>query len=157
MARLPALYDNFAAEAERDVPDPSTERGGRGQHGQMAVDVICALSGDEQRRVIANAVNRGAISDLPDDAIVEVPCLVGARGATPLPMGELPRSVRGLTAAIESYERLAAEAAASGDRKVALQALLVHPFVRSAPSAEAILEEGLTAHRALLPQFVPQG
>jgi 6-phospho-beta-glucosidase len=157
MARLPALYDNFATEAEREVPDPSTERGGRGQHGQMAVDVICALSGDEQRRVIANAVNRGAISDLPDDAIVEVPCLVGARGATPLPMGALPPSVRGLTSAIEGYERLAAEAAASGDRKVALQALLVHPFVRSAPAAEAILEEGLTAHRELLPQFEPRG
>jgi 6-phospho-beta-glucosidase len=30
MARLPALYENFAAEAEREVPDPSTERGGRG-------------------------------------------------------------------------------------------------------------------------------
>jgi 6-phospho-beta-glucosidase len=157
MARLPALYENFAAEAEREVPDPSTERGGRGQHGQMAVDVICALSGDEQRRVIANAVNRGAISDLPDDAIVEVPCLVGARGATPLPMDSLLPAVRGLTAAIESYERLAAEAAASGDRGVALQALLLHPFVRSAPSAEAILEEGLAAHRELLPQFEPRG
>lgn len=157
MVRLPALYENFAAEAEREVPDPSTERGGRGQHGQMAVDVICALSGDEQRRVIANAVNRGSISDLPDDAIVEVPCLVGARGAKPLAMGALPPSVRGLTAAIESYERLAAEAAATGDRGVALQALLVHPFVRSAPAAEAILAEGLAAHRDLLPQFQAPG
>jgi 6-phospho-beta-glucosidase len=122
----------------------------------MAVDVICALSGDEQRRVIANAVNRGSISDLPDDAIVEVPCLVGASGAKPLAMGPLPPAVRGLTAAIESYERLAAEAAATGDRRVALQALLVHPFVRSTTVAEAILEEGLAAHRDLLPQFQPQ-
>jgi 6-phospho-beta-glucosidase len=153
MARLPALYENFAAEAQREVPDPSTERGGRGQHGQMAVDVICALNGDEQRRVIANAVNRAAISDLPDDAIVEVPCLVGARGATPLAMGALPAAVRGLTAAIESYERLATEAAATGDRRVALQALLMHPFVRSAAAAGAILEEGLSAHPELLPQF----
>ncbi|MGA8426200.1 MAG: glycoside hydrolase family 4 [Candidatus Dormiibacterota bacterium] len=156
MARLPALYENYAAEAEREIPDPSTERGGRGQHGQMAVDVICALSRDERRRVIANAVNRGAISDLPDDAIVEVPCLVGARGATPLAMGALPLATSGITAGIESYERLAAEAAATGDRRVARQALLVHPFVRSAPAAEAILEEGLTAHRDLLPQFYPK-
>jgi 6-phospho-beta-glucosidase len=157
MARLPALYENFAAEAEREVPDPSTERGGRGQHGRMAVDVICALSGDEQRRVIANTVNRGAVSDLPDDAIVEVPCLMGAQGATPIAMGALPPAVRGLTAAVESYERLAAEAAATGDRRVALQALLVHPFVRSTAAAEAILDEGLAAHRDLLPQFQPRG
>ncbi len=152
MERLPHLYQGYAAEAGRAVPNPSTERGG-GAHGEFAVDAMCAMMGDEQRRVIANTVNHGAIPDLPADAIVEVPCRIGAKGAEPLPMGPLPPAVRGLTQAIEAYERLAAEAAATGDRRVALRALLTHPFLRSATVAETLLAEGLAAHRGDLPQF----
>jgi 6-phospho-beta-glucosidase len=61
--------------------------------------------------------------------------------------------VRGLIQAIEGSERLAAEAAVSGDRRTSLMALLAHPFMRSAAVAEAVLDEGLAAHRDLLPQF----
>jgi 6-phospho-beta-glucosidase len=68
-------------------------------------------------------------------------------------MGPLPRPVRGLTQAVHQYERLAADAAATGDPRVALQALMAHPFVRSKHTAEKILDEGLAAHSAHLPQF----
>jgi 6-phospho-beta-glucosidase len=40
---------------------------------------------------------------------------------------------------------------------VALQALMAHPFVRSKHTAEKILEEGLAAHAAHLPQFTHSG
>jgi 6-phospho-beta-glucosidase len=84
---------------------------------------------------------------------VEVPALVGGQGATPLVMGELPDAVRGLSQAIQAYERLAADAAATGDTRVALRALMAHPFIRSKRVAERILAEGLAAHAAHLPQF----
>jgi 6-phospho-beta-glucosidase len=151
-ARLPAYYEQIAAEAGKDDPDPSRERGG-GEHGEFAVDVICAIARDEHRRIIVNTVNAGAISSLEHDAIVEVPAIVGRQGATPLVMGPLPRPVRGLTQAVAQYERLAADAAATGDVQVALQALMAHPFVRGKHTAETILEEGLAAHAAHLPQF----
>lgn len=144
-AMLPGYYAQIAAEAERPDPDPSRERGG-GEHGEFAVDVICALHRDEHRRMIVNTVNNGAIASLPPDAIVEVPSLVARSGPTPLAMGELPRPVRGLTQAIHAYERLAADAAVTRSRRTALQALLAHPFVRSKHTAEAILDEGLAAH-----------
>jgi len=153
MARLPHLYEGYAIEAVKAEPNPSTERGGRGKHGDFAVNAMCAVMGDEHRRMIANTTNRGAVTDLPSDAIVEVPCLVSAQGAEPLPMGALPASIRGLTQAIESYERLAAEAAVTGDHDIALRALVTHPFVRSATTAEALLDDGLAAHRQYLPQF----
>ncbi|RAY15813.1 glycoside hydrolase family 4 [Actinomadura craniellae] len=152
MATLPGYYAGVAAEARRADPDPSRERGG-GEHGEFAVDVICALHRDENRRVIVNTPNRGAISSLEPDAVVEVPALVGAAGPIPLVMGPLPRVVRGLTQAVHEYERLAADAAVTGDRWTALQALMAHPFVRSKHTAEKILDEGLAAHRAHLPQF----
>ncbi|WP_241661055.1 glycoside hydrolase family 4 [Thermomonospora catenispora] len=154
LAMLPAYYASIAAEAAKPDPDPGRERGG-GEHGEFAVDVICALHRDERRRVIVNTSNNGAISSLDDDAVVEVPAVVGRDGPVPLTMGPLPAPVRGLTQAIHAYERLAADAAATGDRRVALQALMAHPFVRSKRTAERILQEGLAAHRAHLPQFAP--
>jgi len=156
MARLPALYDDYQAAARQASPEPSRERGGGG-HGEFAIEVICAIAGDERRRLIVNTRNRGAIDGFEAEAVVEVPSLVGAEGPVPLPMGPLPRQVRGLTMAVHEYEWLAAEAAASGDRRRALQALLAHPFVKRKAAAEAILEEGLAAHRAHLPQFFPAG
>ncbi|MFV2176988.1 glycoside hydrolase family 4 [Actinomadura sp. LOL_016] len=152
LAMLPAYYAQVAAESRKADPDPSRERGG-GEHGEFAVDVICALHRDEGRRMIVNTRNNGAIASLDDDAIVEVPAIVGRSGPVPLTMGPLPAPVRGLTRAIHGYERLASDAAVTGDRRTALQALLAHPFVRSKHTAERILDEGLAAHRAHLPQF----
>ncbi|TDB89578.1 glycoside hydrolase family 4 [Actinomadura sp. 7K534] len=152
LAMLPAYYEQVAAESRKADPDPSRERGG-GEHGEFAVDVICALHRDEGRRMIVNTRNNGAISSLDADAIVEVPSLVGRAGPVPLTMGPLPGPVRGLTQAIHAYERLASEAAVTGDRRTALQALMAHPFVRGKHTAEKILDEGLAAHRDHLPQF----
>ncbi|MFC4913134.1 glycoside hydrolase family 4 [Actinomadura gamaensis] len=152
MAMLPDYYAQVAGEADKPDPDPSRERGG-GEHGEFAVEVICALHHDEHRREIVNVPNRGALPDLPDDAIVEVPALVGRSGPVPLTMGPLPAPVRGLTQAVHAYERLAADAAVTGSRRLALQALMAHPFVRSKHTAEKILDEGLAAHAADLPQF----
>jgi 6-phospho-beta-glucosidase len=152
MARLPALYEDYAMAAASDRPDPSSERGGSA-HGDLAVDVICAIAADERRRMIVNTRNRGAIEGMDGEAVVEVPSLVGAEGPLPQAMGPLPRPVRGLTMAIHEYEWLAAEAAVTGDRRLALQALMAHPLVRSRTVAERILEEGLAAHREHLPQF----
>ncbi|SEF89708.1 6-phospho-beta-glucosidase [Thermomonospora echinospora] len=152
LAMLPGYYASIAAEAAKPDPDPSRERGG-GEHGEFAVDVICALHRDEGRRIIVNTRNGGAISSLEDDAVVEVPAVVGRSGPVPLTMGPLPGPVRGLTRAIHEYERLAADAAVTGDRRTALQALMAHPFIRSKHTAERILDEGLAAHREHLPQF----
>jgi len=152
MAMLPAYYEQVAAEASRPDPRPSAERGG-GEHGEFAVDVICAIAGDERRRFVVNTVNNGAIASLGPAAIVEVPCVVGRQGPTPLVMGELPRAVRGLTQAVHEYEWLAADAAVLGDPAIALHALMAHPLINDKKVAEGILRDGLAAHRAHLPQF----
>ncbi|MEO5877102.1 MAG: glycoside hydrolase family 4, partial [Streptosporangiaceae bacterium] len=149
---LPGFFSQVSGESFKADPDPSRERGG-GEHGEFAVDTICAIALDEGRRLILNVRNGGAIPSLAPDTTVEVPCLTGAAGPVPLPMGELPRPVRGLTQAIAGYERLASQAATLGDRRLALQALMAHPFVRSKHTAQKILDEGLAAHRSSLPQF----
>ncbi len=50
-------------------------------------------------------------------------------------------------------QKLAVEAAMTGSRALALQALLIDPVVNSASAAQAFLDEMLVAHRQHLPVF----
>jgi 6-phospho-beta-glucosidase len=85
--------------------------------------------------------------------VVEVPALVGHSGATPLPVAPFPPEMLGLIQAVTAYEELAIEAARTGDRDVALRALLAHPLVREWDLAVPLLDELLAANRAYLPTF----
>lgn len=152
MAQLPGIYENFATEAAKDRPEPDATRGGV-DWGEFAVDTICAVAADEGRRMIINTRNNGAITDLEDDAVVEVPATVDAGGVHAQTMGALPHPARGLNQAVHEYEYLAVNAAATGDLRVAQQALMAHPLIRSREDAVTILDEGMSAHHDSLPQY----
>ena len=99
-----------------------------------------------------NIPNRGALKDFPDDLVVEVPALIGKDGATPLVQGPMPKAVVGLVKQLGEYQALTAEAAWSGDRRTALQALTSHPLVPSLPVAEALYNEMAHAMKDFLPE-----
>ena len=60
---------------------------------------------------------------------------------------------RGLVQQIKSFERVAAEAAVTGDYHKALLAMNINPLVHSDVVAKKILDEMLEAHKDYLPQF----
>src|SRR5438552_479236 len=97
--------------------------------------------------------NDGTLAGLADDDAVEVPARIGGVGPAPLPQPPLAPELLGLVQHVAAYERLAAEAAVSGDRELVYKALLAHPLVGQAPQAERLTEELLEAGRAHLPQF----
>lgn len=68
-------------------------------------------------------------------------------------VGDLPVPVRGLVQQIKSFERVAAEAAVTGDYHKALLAMAINPLVPSDVVAKQILDEMLEAHKEYLPQF----
>lgn len=100
-----------------------------------------------------NTINNGAIASIPDDSAVEVNCVMTKTGPKPIAVGDLPVSVRGLVQQIKSFERVAAEAAVTGDYQTALLAMTINPLVPSDTVAKQILDEMLEAHKAYLPQF----
>jgi alpha-galactosidase/6-phospho-beta-glucosidase family protein len=155
MADLPEHWSNFEAMARGEIPihmDLTKHHTDVG-HGDLAVRVIAAIAGDETQEFHVNVPNEGAITNLPAGAIVEVPALVDAGGVTPLCMGRLPKGVLGLTQSLVAWEELTVDAALSGDRDLVLQAVLAHPWVRSAAQAEGVCDEMFAAHAAHLPQF----
>ena len=100
-----------------------------------------------------NVRNDGAIANLPDHTIVEVPAVIGGMGVLPLRIGELPPVVAELCRREAELAELAVDAAALGSRELALQALALDPTVDDLDVARAVLDDYLETHRDHLPQF----
>ena len=96
---------------------------------RIALDVMLALTSDQPSRIVLNVRNNGAIADLANDDVVEVPCLIDRHGPQALAMGALPTQVRGLVQAVKEYERLTIRAAIEKSDALARQALLSYPLV----------------------------
>jgi 6-phospho-beta-glucosidase len=137
-----------------EKPQLLEERGGA-YYSKAAVSLISAIANNKAEVHIVNCGNQGAIPDLRREAVVEIPCAIGASGARPLVTDPLPAEIRGLVQAVKAYEELAVVAGAEGDRKRALQALLAHPLVPSFEAARGLLDALLSAHHDYLPQFFP--
>jgi 6-phospho-beta-glucosidase len=96
---------------------------------RIAIEVMQALSSDEPRRVVVNVPNCGAIPDLADEDVVEVPCSISCAGAVPEKTGALPESVRGLVESVKAYERTAIRAAVERSAALAHLAMLECPII----------------------------
>lgn len=129
---------------------------GHQDHGIEVMGAIEAIVENRNQVFIVNTVNRGAISNLPDDAVVEVPALVNRSGIHPLNVGPLPDA---LAAHLRPYcdaQAMMARAAISGDRRDALNAFLLDPLMQKTltPDRTAeLLDEMLAANARLLPHF----
>jgi 6-phospho-beta-glucosidase len=134
------------------------ERRGGAFYSEAAAQLIASLHdgrGDVQVVDVRNGDGHGAraLAELPDDAVVEVPARITREGATPLPQAPLEADMLGLVQSVKAYEALAISAARSGDRGIALRALMANPLVARWSIAEPLLEALLDANRDRLPRF----
>jgi 6-phospho-beta-glucosidase len=145
------LYRDPALDTKPEL----LERRGGAFYSEAAAALIASLhagTGDVQ---VVDVRNDGALPGLPDDAVVEVPARIDTTGARPLPLDPLAPELLGLVQQAKAYERLAVRAALSGDRTVALKALLANPLVREYQVAAPLLDALLDKSRPYLPRFFP--
>jgi alpha-galactosidase len=105
-----------------------------------------------------NVVNRGCISNLPSDAIVEVPGYVDGNGVSIPLVGELPLGAAAVCSQSISVQRLAVEAAVRGDDLLLRQAMMMDPLVGAVcnpPEIWQLVDEMLVAQQEWLPQYRP--
>lgn len=134
--------------AER--PELLNQRGGVG-YSTVAIMVMSAILHNKNQRLVVNVRTGGAVHGLPEDAVAELPCMMGQDGATPLHVGEIPLQIRGLIQAVKAYEMLTVQAAVEGSKRIALQALMAHPLVGDFDVARPLLDELLIANKPFLP------
>lgn len=118
------------------------------------VGIIEAKLGNTNELYVVNVPNNGAVANLPADAIVEVPAVINAYGATPIQVGEIPEGWASVLRTHVTVQQMTAEAALEGDADMALDAFLHDPNVvnRLTPAeAETLLDEMLDAHEEYMP------
>ncbi len=133
------------------------EQRGGAFYSEAAAHLIASLNDGAGDVQIVDVRNDGALPDLADDAVVEVPARITKDGAQPLPLGPLAPEMLGLVQHVKAYERLTVQAAITGDRTVALKALMTNPLVRDYRTAAPLLDALLEANRQHLPRFFGDG
>ena len=153
MAAVPDYWKHYREQAASDDPqlDPRRSRGGIHEL-ELAIDVMDAYFNDRKEVWPVNVPTRGAIAELPDDLVVEIPALIDGSGVGRMAQATLPRQVAGLVKMLGEYQALAGEAAWSGTRHDAIQALASNPLCFSLHKAERIYDEMAAALREYLPE-----
>jgi alpha-galactosidase len=121
---------------------------------ELASLFIHSLETGTERELHVNIRNGGLIASLPDECCVEVPCLVGAGGAKPVPVGALPPQLAALNRTFLNVVELTVRAALDGSRDHVYQAALLDPNTAATLTTAqtvAMCDELLEAHRHLLP------
>jgi alpha-galactosidase len=145
--QMQARYDESAEYANGSRPIQAFLDTGVSDH---ATDIIESMWGGLGKLFYINTANRGAVTNMTDDACLELRCDVDMNGPRPQPVGPIPCGLLGLSQQVLDTHELTAKAAAEFDRDALLQAMLVDPIVNSIEDAEAIIAETLERQRDAL-------
>ena len=110
-------------------------------YDKIALSVIRAIHFHLGTLIPLNVPNRGNLPELAHEDVVEVPCVVDSNGAHAVHSGSLPEQVRDLVLQVKNYERRTVQAALSGRRSDAVQALASNPLVPNPALAEILVRE----------------
>ncbi|MHB1295043.1 MAG: alpha-galactosidase [Anaerolineae bacterium] len=123
------------------------------EHGSYIVE---GLETGRVYRGHFNVINNGTITNLPDDAVVEVPGYVDYNGVNIPRVGDLPLGCAAVCSASITVQRLAVEAAVHGNDILLRQAMMMDPLtgaVCNPPEIWQMVDEFLVEQAQWLPQY----
>ena len=94
-----------------------------------ATDVIESMVGGLGKPFYINTFNNGAVTNMADDAFLELLCDVDMNGPKPRAVGAFPRGLRAMQEQVLDTHELTAEAAVTADKNVLRRAMLTDPMV----------------------------
>jgi alpha-galactosidase len=109
---------------------------------ERVIPIIEGILNDSSHHELSvNLPNDGIVENLPQDLVVECPATVDRQGVHGVKVGKMPSGLAGLMRNRATVLDLTVEAALSGSKQKALEALLADPVVDSLSSAESMLDE----------------
>ncbi|MBQ2826622.1 MAG: alpha-glucosidase/alpha-galactosidase [Clostridia bacterium] len=125
--------------------------------GEYAADIMEALITGSLCQVGGNVLNKGhLITNLPEEACVEVPCLINNRGINPCHVGALPVQCAAMNMTNINVHLLTIEAAVTKKREHIYQAAMLDPHTGSELDIDTIVkmvDELIDAHGDYLPKY----
>lgn len=123
------------------------------EHAEFVVQLAGSIAFNRYERMLLIVENNGAIANVRDDAMVEVPCLVSKRGVEPLAMGKIPNFQKGLIEQQVASEKLIVEAFLEKSKQKLWQALTLSSTVPNADVASEIMEDLIEANKDFWPEL----
>ena len=140
-------FANITAESLRDHT----------RSNEYASHIMEAIAGGKTISIGGNVLNRGGlISNLPQEACVEVPCLVNRAGVQPCYVGALPVQCAAMNMTNINVQLLTIEAARTRKRDHIYQAAMLDPHTAAELSIDdirAMVDELIEAHGDYLPAY----
>lgn len=124
-----------------------------GSHGDWIADLAIALKNDTKARFLVITENRGALPNMPYDAMVEVPAYIGKNGPEVITQGPIPLFQQGLMMQQLNSEKLLVEGCIEGSYEKVLQAFTLNKTVPSMNVAKAILDDMIEANKGYWPEL----
>ena len=142
-------------ETQRDeiVNDGSLEHARSREYASYIMD---AITTGTPTMIAGNVLNKGLITNLPEDCCVEVPCLVDKNGVQPTYVGKLPTQLAALNRTNINVQELTVEAAMTLEKDKIYQAALMDPHANaelSISEIKAMVDELIAAHGDYLPAY----
>ena len=106
---------------------------------EYASHIMEAITTDTVYKIGGNVLNKGFIENLPNDACVEVPCLVDGMGIHGTNVGRLPVQCAAMNMTNINCQLLTIEAAVTGKKEHIYQAAMLDPHTASELSIDDIV------------------
>ena len=133
-----------AFEGDKELPE----------NKEYGVPIMEAIAFDQPIEVGAvNVPNKGYISNLPEDMVVEVPARVDGKGIHPLKIEGLPTGIAAMIATQGAIAELLYEAYVEKSRKKLLQAILLDPTISTYNNAVHLIDEMFELQKDSLPEM----
>ncbi len=123
---------------------------------EYASYIMEAMITNKPYKIGANVLNTGLITNLPNDCVVEVPCLVDASGVTPCFVGDLPPQLAALNRTNINVHQLTVKAALTLKKEHIYHAAMLDPHTSSELSIDdiyALVDDLIKAHEGWLPEY----
>ncbi len=122
--------------------------------GERAIPIIEAiLTNKNSYENSVNVPNNSIIDNLPQDLVVEVPCIVNKDGVKGIKLGNIPKNVAAILRIEATIQDICVEAILQRSKDLALTALAIDPNVGSFKKAESIFDEMIQVQKDYLPIF----
>lgn len=125
--------------------------------GEYAAYIMEAIVNSTPYEIGGNVLNKGGlISNLPEDACVEVPCLVNGYGIHPCRVGALPVQCAAMNMTNINVQLLTIEAAVTKKKEHIYQAAMLDPHTGSELDIDTIkkmVDDLIEAHGDYLPKY----
>ena len=123
---------------------------------EYASGIMEAIITNTPMKIGGNVMNTGLIDNLPEDACVEVPCLIDGQGVNPCHVGRLPVQLAAMNMTNINVQLMTIQAAVSRKREDIYMAAMLDPHTSAELSIDdirAMVDELIEAHGAYMRDY----